>query len=265
MADRYAYLPFIGLFVAVVWLVADNARGRKVRAVWLATPAVLILATLGVLSRRQLAYWHDSETLWRHTLSVTERNYMAHAGLARALAQEGRTEDAIAEFNAAESLHSYSFSDMVVLGVYEQTHGAAQAAISQYDRALSAAQDANSRAVTLSCLGSAYLQMGDFDRAKMNYALALQQNPDTVAALIGDGLLAERDGDFTLAVTRISHAAQVEPGDVGYLLLAQALRRAGRLTEADDAVAHAQRISHNFSQAQQSAAQVLAAAGVNSD
>ena len=206
MADRYAYLPYIGLFVGVVWLVADIARERKIPAVWLAAPAVLILITLGVLSRRQLAYWHDSETLWRHTLSVTERNYVAHGGLARALAEEGRTEDAIAEFNAAESLHSYSFSDMVVLGVYEQTHGQAQAAISQYGRALSAAQDSDSRAVALSSLGSAYMQMGDFNRAKINYADALRQNPDTVAALMGSGLLAEREGDFALAVARISHA-----------------------------------------------------------
>jgi tetratricopeptide (TPR) repeat protein len=265
MADRYAYLPYIGLFVGVVWLVADIARARKIRAVWLAAPAVLILATLGVLSRRQLAYWHDSETLWKHTLSVTERNYMAHGGLARALAAEGRTEDAIAEFNAAESLHSYSFSDLVVLGVYEQTHGEAQAAILQYGRALSAAPDANARAVGLSCLGSAYLQMGDFDRAKMNYASALEQNPDTVAALIGEGLLAERDGDFALAIARISHAVEVEPGDVGYLVLAQALRRAGRSTEADDASGHAQRISHDFAQAQRSVGQILAAAGITSD
>jgi Flp pilus assembly protein TadD len=265
MADRYAYLPYVGLFVVVVWLVADITRERKIRAVWLAAPSVLILITLGALSRRQLAYWHDSETLWRHTVSVTERNYMAHGGLARALAKEGRTEDAIAEFNAAQSLHSYSFADMVVLGVYEQTHGQAQTAVSQYERALSAAQDSNSRAVALGCLGSAYLQMGAFARAKMNYANALQQNPDTVAALLGSGLLAEKDGDLALAVARISHAVEVEPSDVGYLLLEQALRRAGRLAEADDAGAHARRISHDFAQARRSAAQVMAAAGVTPD
>jgi Flp pilus assembly protein TadD len=265
MADRYAYLPYIGLFLAVVWLVADIAREWKIRAVWLAAPAVLILATLGVLSRRQLSYWYDSETLWRHTLSVTERNYMAHGGLARALANEGRTEAAIVEFNAAESLHAYSFSDMVVLGVYEQTHGQAQDAISQYGRALGAAPDSNSRAVALSCLGSAYMQVGDFKRAEMNYASALQQNSDSVAALMGSGLLAEREGDFALAVARISHAVELEPSDVGYLLLRQALRRAGRLEEADDAGGHAQRISHNFAQAQQSAAQVLTAAGITSE
>jgi tetratricopeptide (TPR) repeat protein len=263
MADRYAYLPYIGLFVSVVWSVAEIAREWKISAVWLAAPAILILLTLGVLSRRQLSYWHDSETLWRHTLSVTERNYMAHGGLARALAQEGRTEAAIAEFNAAESLHAYSFSDMVVLGVYEQTHGQAQDAISQYGRALNAAQDSNSRALALSCLGSAYLQAGDFNRAESNYADALQQNPDTVSALVGSSLLAQREGDFARAVAAMSHAVKLEPSDVGYLLLAQALRRAGRVAEADDASARAQRVSHNFTQAQRSAAHMLAAAGIN--
>ncbi len=265
MADRYAYLPYIGLFVCVVWGVAEIARAQRIPAVWLAVPAVVIMAILGVLSRRQLSYWHDSETLWRHTLAVTDRNYMAHGGLARALAKEGRTEAAIVEFNAAESLHSYSFEDMVVLGVYEQTHGQAQAAISQYTRALSVVEDSNSRAIALSSLGSAYMQMGDFNHAKISYADALRQNPDTVAALIGSGLLAERDGDFALAVARISHAVEVQPSDVGYLLLGQALRRAGRLAEADDAVAHARRISRDFAEAQRSAAQVLTAAAVSPD
>jgi protein O-mannosyl-transferase len=262
MADRYAYLPYIGLFVAVVWLIAEIARERKISAVWLVAPAVLILATLGVLTRRQLAYWHDSEPLWRHTLSVTERNYMAHGGLARALAMQGRTDEAIAEFDAAQSLHEYSFADMVAIGVYEQTHGKAQDAVAQYQRAVSAAQDPNSQAVALSDLASASLQTGDVRRAKMSYAAALKQSPDNASALVGSGLLAEREGDFALAVARISHAVEVEPSDVGYLLLEQALLRAGRSADADDARAHAQRISHDFAQAQRSAAQVLTAAGV---
>ncbi len=265
MADRYAYLPYVGLFVCLVWGVADIARERKISAMWLVAPAVLILAALGVLSRGQLAYWHDSETLWRHTLSVTDRNYMAHGGLARALAKQGRTEEAIVEFNAAESLHSYSFSDLVALGVYAQTHGQAQEATSQYRRALDASQDSTSRAIALSGLGSAYLQMGDVSRAKTSYASALQQNPNNGAALVGGGLLAEREGDFALAVARISHAVEVEPSDVGYLLLGQALRRAGRWAGAADAEARARRMSHDIAQARRSAAQVLAAAGVNPD
>jgi tetratricopeptide (TPR) repeat protein len=262
MADRYAYLPYIGLSIFVVWGVAGIARERKIPAVWLAAPAVLVLLTLGIVSRRQLAYWHDSETLWRHTLSVTQQNFMAHDGLARTLAKEGRTEEAIVQFNAAEELAAYSASAMLDLGVYEQTHGHVQEAIAQYQQSLNAADDSKSRAVALAWLGSAFTQISDFNRAKLSYAYALQQNPDSIAALIGSGLLAERDGNFTVAVERISHAMKIEPTDVGYLLLGQALRRAGRAGEADGAFAQARQISQNLAQAQQSAAQVMASAGI---
>jgi tetratricopeptide (TPR) repeat protein len=265
MADRYAYLPYIGLSICVVWGLAEAAREWKIPAMWLAALAVLVLLTLGVLTRRQIAYWHDGETLWRHTLSVTERNYMAHGGLARALAKEGRTDDAIAEFNAAESLHSYSVSDMLTLGLYEQNHGHVQDAIAQYGRALVAAEDSKSRAVVLSSLGSAFLQTGDVNRAQMSYTYALQQDSDNGVALVGGGLLAERNGDLALAVSRISRAVEVAPSDVGYLLLEQALRRAERSAEADDAGARARRISQDFVRAQQAAAQILASAGINPD
>jgi len=78
-------------------------------------------------------------------------------------------------------------------------------------------------------------------------------------------LLAERDGDAGLAVTQISHAMRVEATDVGYLLLGQALRRAGRLSEADAANTHAQQISQDFSKAQQSAAKILTSAGIKQE
>jgi tetratricopeptide (TPR) repeat protein len=174
-------------------------------------------------------------------------------------------EEAMVEFNAAESLDAYSAAEMVRFGFYEQTHGHVQEAIEQYRRALDNSADSNTRAVALNLLGSAFTQMGDIPRAKMSYAYALRENPDDGAALVGSGLLAERDGDFTFAVEQISHAIKVEPTDVGYLLLGQALRRAGHTTEADEACAQAQRISRDFAQAQQSAAKVLVSVGIKPD
>jgi len=266
MADRYAYLPYIGLFLCVVSGLHDVssaiAPSRPISPKWLAIPAVLVLLTLGLLSRRQIGYWHDSEALWRYTLSVTQRNYMAHDNLARALSKQGRTQEAMVEFTEAEKLHSYSAPEMLTLGIYEQTHGYVRDALAQYEMALDAATDSKSRAVVLTWLASAFTQMGDIQRAKTSYANALQQNGDNRGALVGSGLLAERDGDFASAADRISHSVQVAPSDVDYLLLAQLLRRAGRAAEADSAWARAQAISQDFPQAQQSAAQLLAASGI---
>jgi Tfp pilus assembly protein PilF len=262
MADRYAYIPYIGLFVLVVWGVAEFAQARAIPTVWLGVPAVLVLATFGALSSHQIAYWHDSETFWRHILSVTDLNYTAHDALARALGKEGRIEEAMVEFNAAESVHQYAAADMVEVAIFEQTHGHVQEAVEQYTRALDAAPDSKTRAVVLSRLGSAFTQMGDIVRAKQSYTYALRENPDNSSALVASGLLAERDGDVAFALTQISHAMKVESTDVGYLLLGQALRRAGRGREADDAFAHAQQISHDFAKAQESAAKILTSAGI---
>jgi predicted negative regulator of RcsB-dependent stress response len=262
MADRYAYLPFIGLFICVVWGFAELAQARRLGAAWLGVPAVLVLLTLGTLSSRQIGYWRDSVTLWKHALSLTERNYIAHWALGSALAEKDQSEDAIAEFDAAESLHSYAALDRVAVAAYKRNHGHVQAAIEEYGGALEVSPDSKTRAIVLSRLASAYMQIGDFERAKATCASGLKENPNNASALVDSGLLAERDGDFEFAAGQFSHAMKSAPTDVGYLLLGYALRQAGHLPDAQQAYGEAQRISGDFVQAQQSAAQLLATAGV---
>jgi tetratricopeptide (TPR) repeat protein len=262
MADRYAYLPFIGLFIAVVWGVAEAARRRNIPALWLAAPSVLILAVLGMVTHHQVSYWNDGETMWRHTISVTERNTMAHDGLGYTLAEEGRVEEAIAEYNTVEAMHGYGAPAMIQIGIFEQTHGRLQEALGQYKQSLDVAVDANERAEGYAHMAAAFAQMGDIPNAKLGYGYALQQNPKSTFALISSGLLAEREGDVTFATVQIARALKIKPTDVGYLLLAQVLHRAGRLPEADQAEQVAQRISSDLNQARQSAADELAAAGI---
>ena len=168
---------------------------RRVSAAWIGIPAVAILITLGALSREQIAYWHDSVTLWKHTLSLTERNYVAHWALAYAFAEKGQSEDAIAELDAAESLHTYAALDRVAVAAYKRDHGHVQGAIDEYTGALSAAPDSKTRAIVLSRLASAYMQIGDFEKARASCANALKENPNNPSALVDSALLAGRDGD----------------------------------------------------------------------
>jgi tetratricopeptide (TPR) repeat protein len=241
---------------------AALARERRISTAWLAVPAVLVLTGCGIVSHRQIARWHDSESLWKYTISVTGDNYMAHDGLARALAKDGHSEEAIMEFKATEKLHAYSTQSLLDLGQYEQTHGHVQDALDDYARALESSSDPKERSTILSWLGSAFTRTGQIDRAKMSYVYALRENPDNSVALVGSGLLAERAGDSAFAVTQITHAMKVQPTDVGYLLLEQALRREGHASEADAARAQAERISQDLPQARETAAQVLVAAGI---
>ena len=85
MADRYAYVPLIGIFVMIVWSLDDLAEAKALSMVWRVLPAVSVLIVLGFVTSQQLSYWENEYTLWAHTAAVTEQNPYAHAVLGDAL------------------------------------------------------------------------------------------------------------------------------------------------------------------------------------
>ena len=262
LADRYGYLPFIGLFIAVVWALAEAASQRRIGSAWLATSAVAVLFILGSLTYRQLGYWHDSETLWRYTLSVTEGNYTAHSNLALALAKQGRPDEAIAEFRAGKALHKYPPVQVLGLCRYELHVEHSLYAIEECNEVLHDTGDQKLQAAAWSGLGEAYLQLHQYDRAAASDQNSLRLNLDDDLALVGMAVLAMRQGQDDVAVAQLAHAVRVDPNDVNVLLFAQALRRAGRAAEADSASAQVKKISTDLGQAQFDAGQILAFVGL---
>jgi tetratricopeptide (TPR) repeat protein len=105
-----------------------------------------------------------------------------------------------------------------------------------------------------STLGNIYCDLGDYLHAKENYEAALRIDPDNPYARLGLGLLAERAGDLSQAADDYAVLVKGQPNDVGYLLLARALQKAGRTAEAQAAHWQAAKLSGNFSQAQQTTA-----------
>ena len=84
MADRYAYIPLIGIFVMIAWSLADLAKAEKVRTVWLVIPVLCALTALGFATLRQISYWDSEYDLWAHTLAVGESPF-AHNAMGAAL------------------------------------------------------------------------------------------------------------------------------------------------------------------------------------
>ena len=254
-ADRFVYVPMIGLAISLVWAVWEIAEEKGIAKWWIAVPAGVIVVVLGGLTYRQLTYWKDGETLWRYTLAVTDRNYMAHDNLAMLLDKQGRVQEAIPEFKAAEALHRYPPPQVLSMGIYLQRHGHVPDALDMYQKVLSRSADPQLRATTWSQIGSANAQIKEYDLAKLSFENALQLNPRDAAALVGDGLLAERKGYPGQAVVQLDRALNVEPSDVGFVLLAHALRRDGRVQAAEEAEERARKISPDLSQAMENAHQ----------
>jgi len=263
MADRYAYIPFIGLFLMLTWLAADWAKARQLSARWLAIPAVSCLLVLGVLTYREVGYWHDIPSFWTRTLALTENNYVAHDTLGQFLASQGRTEEAVAHFRAALAIRPDDLPANLNLGTYEHGRGNLPAAIDRYQMVALHAADVGLRATAYGNLGSAYRQMGESMKAKQCYEISLQLAPGgpmapmAPMAMIGLGLIAQKDGDLPEAVRQYSRAMEVQPTDVGYLLLARALQQQGRSDEAKAIFERVARFSPNLAEARKTAESLL--------
>jgi len=148
------------------------------------------------------------------------------------------------------------------LALYELQVEHPREAIEECHTALRLATDPTTKAAALSELGQADLQLGDYDAASGSFAQALRIDPENGMALMGTGLLALHQKQYDLAVEHLMHAAKVDPSDMNALLLAEALRRAGRNQDADSIAAQVKKISPDLMQAQLATGRVLSFAGL---
>jgi tetratricopeptide (TPR) repeat protein len=264
MADRFAYIPLIGLLLMSIWLVADWAKACQISARWLALPAISCLLALGILTYRQVSYWHDNESFWRRTVALTQDNYLAEDTLGDLLFfSQGRTEEAVTHFRAALAIRPNDPAANLYLGRYEYGRGNLPVAIERFQMVARYASDVAFRATANRNLGSAYRQMGESMKAKQYFETALrlapeQLVPDRAAAMIGLGLIAQKNGDLPEAIRQYAGAMAVQPTDVGFLLLANALQQEGHADEANAISERVARSSPNLAEARKTAEQFLA-------
>ncbi len=105
MADRYAYIPLIGIFVMIAWGAADFADSRQIGIAARVVPAACVLLALSVATRRQLDYWSSNYDLWTHALAVTNKNFIAQDNLGGALLLLGKPDEAYSHFQAAAEIN----------------------------------------------------------------------------------------------------------------------------------------------------------------
>ena len=229
-ADRYTYLPQIGLYIALTWAAVDLCSGRRHCRLVLGGIATAILAALIPLARTQAAYWQNSKSLWVHTLACTSDNYTAYYCLGNAMFDEGDMKGAIAHYQTALQINPDYPDAQNNLGNALLKTGDVDGAIAHYQKAL---QTGPGNAAAQNNLGNALIKKGNVDEAILHYQTALQIKPDNIEACInlGDALLKKGNLDEAIACYR--KALQVEPDnlDVHYSL-GNALLQKGDLDEA---------------------------------
>ncbi len=258
MADRYAYLPFIGLFLMIAWGVADLGERFRVPSGSIPVVALSILAILAAATYRQLHYWQDNLVLWTRTLDVTRNNYVAEDNLAGALIMAGRFEEAIPHFREAARINPRDGSANLNLGAYEQQQGNFRRAIEHYQVVVHSIEEPQLLSLTFSNMGFAFRGLRDEASARQSFEASVRAETGNAKGWLGLGLVAQQEGDYSVAAASYAHATAIQPSDFGYLLLSQSLEKSGRGAEARAALEEAQRLSKNFQQTEEVVRNLLA-------
>jgi hypothetical protein len=177
MADRYAYLPFIGLFIMVCWGIADWAEQRKISAAVLAGASAVVLTALSVVAYRQLGYWSDNVILWTHIIEVTPPNYIAQDDLGGALLNTGQLEEAMKHFRAAAEIYPLDPFSNLNLAIYAQQHDDPQQAIARSNIVLSRTPSPRLRSKAYTTMGLAYRELGNQEESRKCFEAAQRESP----------------------------------------------------------------------------------------
>ena len=188
-ADRYTYLPQVGLYVFVTWAICDLSKSWRYRRELLAISGTIVLAALGWKARAQVPYWHDSESLWNHTLAVTSDNHVAHNNLGALLEQRGEVDGAIWHYRQTLSIQSSSGQARHNFGLARVHTNLASAFLrkGQIDDAIAHGETAIKLrpgfAEAHTALGNAFLQRRAMGEAIVHYEKSLEPGPASVVAL----------------------------------------------------------------------------------
>jgi tetratricopeptide (TPR) repeat protein len=231
-ADRYTYLPQIGLYLAVTWLAAEWCANRAVLG-FLMTGVIGLLA---VCAWKQTAYWKDNETLWTHALACTTGNSLAEYNLAYDLVEQGRLDEAIAHCQKALRIDPNNPDAHNTLGVALFKKGRVEEAIGHYQEALRLEP---SFAKAHFNFGEALETQEKLDESISQYRQALQCSPDYAEAHVNLANALRQQDKLDEAILHFQAALQIKPDsakahdDLGIALLEKG--------DANQAIIHFQR------------------------
>jgi len=258
LADRFTYVPLIGLFIMVAYGMADlGARWRAPRFL-LPVGAGVVLSALMICTWVQVGYWRDSASLFAHTLQVTRNNALAHNSLGIALLAQGKVDQAINHCEEALRLQPNYPKAHYNLGNALFSRGEVNQALAHYEEAL---QLQPNYAKAHNSLGFALLSQGKVDQAVAHFEKALSIEPNSPMVHNNLGLALLSQGKADQAVAHFEKALSIRPNspevhnNLGLILLSQ--------NKEDQAILHFQeaiRLNPNYPQAFDGLARLLAMA-----
>lgn len=215
-ADRYTYLPQIGLCLLVAWAAWQAGAGSRIRRGWWFFAGLTLVAALAVAAFRQTAHWRDSVTVWSHAVAGSPENAFAQNNLGSALARQGKWEEALPHFQRALESDPGMFEALINLGLAKVNQDKYAEAIDYFQRALR--QNPYSSEASYN-LGTALDHEGRPVEAVQALERALQFRPGFAKAHYALGVLLAGQGRWEEAIPHYAAAFhfKVEPAEARYV------------------------------------------------
>jgi len=243
IADRYAYVPLIGIFVMAVWSAADLADRRQLSFRSRAKMAAVVMVILALFTIDQLRYWRSAVDIWAHTVGVTKDNFLGEQNLGAALLAADRYKDALPHFIKAAELRPADPAAHLNLGGDLALSDRPREAIAQYEAAIGLTSDPAMRIEAYEILGRLYSQIGQYTKARVSFEQALKINPQQAKASSGLAKVELSD-----AIRQVADA----PSPEKYFRLGQVFQQNGRMVEAQAAYKQALKLNPKLTAARES-------------
>jgi len=259
IADRYTYVPLIGLFIMIAWGAFDLVKGWRHRQVGLTLSAGLLLFGFTTCTWLQVHHWKNSTTLFQHALRLNSQNYLAHNNLGAALLKQGKIEEGVLHYTRALEINPNYWLAHSNLGGYLVGQGDVEQAMRHCSEAVRLKPDSPE---AHNNLGLALVLQGRIEEAITHYSEALRLKPDSPEAHNNLGLALVLQGRIEEAITHYSEALRLKPEHAdAHRNLGLALAQQGRLEEAMSHYSEAVRFKPEYVEAHLNLAAALAKQG----
>jgi protein O-mannosyl-transferase len=249
MADRFMHIPMMGLLFALVWLIADLSAEKHWQKEIPIALFLLALAPFAALTIKQISYWHDSYTLFAHTLEVTKNNGFAENNFGVALLERGEPQLAAQHFIAAVRLSPDLASPHYNVAVLLQRQNQLDDAEHEYRAALALSSDQAEIEQSHNNLGILYLGEGKYAAAVEELSAAIALDPNAQNSYIGRGTAEMQMTNTDAAIADFTKATQIAPSPLALFRLGQALETKGENQQAANAYAAALQLAPSMAEA----------------
>jgi tetratricopeptide (TPR) repeat protein len=259
MADRYTYLPSLGVLILAVWGACELTRGWRYHVIALSVAGGAAIVSCLALTQQQIGYWKDGVALFGHALEVTKDNQIAHTAFGDALGRKGQTDEAIGQYQEALRLQPGYALAHNNLGVALSLKGQSDEAIHQFQEAIRLKPDYPEAYYSL---GVTLINKGQIDEAILQVREAVRLKPSYAEARNNLGVYLGMKGRLDEATRQLQEAVRLRPDDaVVHCNLGNALAMKRQINEAIRQYQQAIRLKPTYADAHNNLANALLGKG----